>query len=84
MHTLFIILGGLVLMVAIYGIALWRNLSLRRAFPAFAGLWAVAALVNLWVGVAHAGHTVAEELPILAVVFSVPCLIGWLLAQRST
>lgn len=84
MHTLFIILGGLVLMVAIYGIALWRSLSLRRAFPVFAILWALAALVNLWVGVVHAGYTVAEELPIFAVVFCVPCLIGWLLARRST
>jgi hypothetical protein len=35
-------------------------------------LWLVAALVNLWVGVARAGYTLAEEAPIAAVVFGVP------------
>lgn len=83
MHTMFIILGGLVLMAAIYGIARLRRTSLSRAFPVFAVLWAVAAAVNLWVGVAQAGYSLAGELPIFAVVYGVPCLIAWLFARQS-
>ncbi|WP_180898705.1 hypothetical protein [Martelella soudanensis] len=82
MHTIFIILGGLVSMALIYGIALWLNASLRRAFLIFVIVWAVAASVNLWIGVAHAGYSVAAELPIFAVVFGVPCLIGWFISWR--
>ena len=83
MHTVLVILSGLVLMAVVYGVALWRGTSLRRAFPLFAILWAAAAAINLWVGVAHAGYSLAEELPIFAVVFGVPCLVAWLLARRS-
>ena len=83
MHTVLVILSGLVLMAVVYGVALWRGTSLRRAFPLFAILWAATAAINLWVGVAHAGYSLAEELPIFAVVFGVPCLVAWLLARRS-
>lgn len=83
MHTVLVILGGLVLMAVIYGVAFWRGASLRRAFPLFAVLWVATAAINLWVGVAHAGYGVAEELPIFAVVFGIPCVVAWLLARQS-
>jgi hypothetical protein len=83
MHTLLVILGGLALMAVVYGIALWRGVSLHRAFPVYAGLLAMASAINLWVGVTHAGYSVAEELPIFAVIFGVPCLLAWFLARRS-
>ncbi|WP_127598613.1 hypothetical protein [Nitratireductor alexandrii] len=82
MHTLLMILGGIALMAAVYGIAFWRGLPLRQALPVYAVLWAVAAAINLWVGVAHAGYSVAEELPIFAIIFGVPCLLAWFLARR--
>jgi len=83
MHTLLVILGCLVLMAVVFGIALWRGTSLRRAFPPFAVLWAVTVTINLWVGVAHAGYSLADELPILAMVFGIPCVVAWLLARQS-
>lgn len=69
-------------MVIVYGIALSRGMSLRRPFPVYAVLWAVAAAINLWVGVAHAGYSGAEELPIFALIFGAPCLLAWFLARR--
>lgn len=38
----------------------------------YAVLWFVIAAANMWVGVAKAGYSVAEELPILALIFAVP------------
>jgi hypothetical protein len=58
-----------------------RGHSFRKALPFFAGIWAVAAGINLWVGVARAGYSFAEELPIFLVVFAVPVLIGWGIAH---
>lgn len=42
----------------------------------FVVLWFAIALTNMWVGVAKAGYTVAEELPILAIVFGVPAAVA--------
>lgn len=38
----------------------------------FVALWFAIAVINMWVGVAKAGYTIAEELPILALIFGVP------------
>jgi hypothetical protein len=47
----------------------------------FVALWFVIASANMWVGVAKAGYSVAEELPILALIFGVPAvaaaLVKW-------
>ncbi len=42
----------------------------------FVVLWFAIALVNMWVGVAKAGYSVAEELPIMALIFGVPTVIA--------
>jgi len=83
LHTLLLILGGFAAMAMIYGIAHWRGTSLRRAFPVYAILWVIASAANLWIGVARAGYSLTEELPIFLVVFGVPCVVAWLLARRS-
>lgn len=83
MHSVTLVLSGIALLAVIYGIAHWRGQSLRQAFPIFALPWAVVALVNMMIGVMHAGYTVAQELPFLVFVFSVPCLIAWLVARRA-
>lgn len=77
-HTAQMLLGGLVLLAAVYGIAHLRRWPMRRAFAVFAALWALVAAVNLWVGVAHAGYALAEELPIFGLVFAVPTALAWL------
>jgi hypothetical protein len=47
----------------------------------FVALWFVIASANMWVGVAKAGYSIAEELPILALIFGVPAaaavLVRW-------
>jgi hypothetical protein len=80
-HTFWVILGGLALLACVYGGAAVMGRSLRGTLPLFAGIWAIAASINLWVGVMHAGYTLAEELPIFVVVFAVPVLIGWAIAR---
>jgi hypothetical protein len=42
----------------------------------FVVLWLAVAITNMWVGVAKAGYTVAEELPILALIFGVPAAVA--------
>jgi hypothetical protein len=80
-HTFWVILGGLGLLALTYAGAAMQGHPLLRALPLFAGIWAVAAGINLWVGVARAGYSFAEELPIFLVVFAVPVLIGWGIAH---
>lgn len=81
-HTLAVILGGLVAMAAFFGLARWLGIPFGRILPVFAGLWALAAAVNLWVGVARAGYTLREELPVFVLVFALPVAIAWLIARR--
>ena len=38
----------------------------------FIPLWLIAAAANLWIGVAKAGYSFMEELPIFLVIFGVP------------
>lgn len=45
-------------------------------------LWFVVAAANLWVGVAKAGYTVAEELPIFALIFGVPAAVAVLVRWK--
>lgn len=80
MHIAMIIGGGIVLLIAfvITGHVLGNGHAIDRirAVAYFLPVWFVIALVNLWVGVSHAGYSVAQELPILAAVFGVPALAG--------
>jgi hypothetical protein len=47
----------------------------------FVALWLAIAGANMWIGVAKAGYSIAEELPILALIFGVPAaaavLVRW-------
>jgi hypothetical protein len=46
----------------------------------FIALWFVAAAANMWLGVAKAGYSFMEELPIFLVIFGVPAAaagVGW-------
>jgi hypothetical protein len=46
--------------------------SMVIAAKVFIPIWLVAALLNMWVGVARGGYSVSEEFPIFLVVFAVP------------
>jgi hypothetical protein len=45
-------------------------------------LWFVIAGANMWVGVAKAGYSVADELPILALIFGVPAAVAIVLKWK--
>jgi hypothetical protein len=84
---LVIVGGGLLLGVfALFG-KLWGGdiASVATGLKLFIPFWLVVALVNMWVGVTKAGYTVAQELPILLVIFAVPAalaaVIAWQLAR---
>jgi len=54
----------------------------RIATSAFVAIWLAIAIGNLWVGVAKAGYTVTDELPIFLLIFGVPAVAAVLLKWR--
>ncbi|MFC3569701.1 hypothetical protein, partial [Paracoccus simplex] len=81
MHTLMIIVGGAVLLgiFLLFG-KLWGGdlAGMATGAKLFVPAWLAVAAVNMWVGVTRAGYTVAQELPILFVVFAVPAALATL------
>jgi len=79
MRTTVIILGGLVLF-GLFALAGWRfgggSRGIAAASVAFLVVWLVIALANMWVGVTRAGYSIAEELPVFAVIFLVPAAVA--------
>lgn len=88
MHMLLVITGGIGLLgiFALFG-KLWGGelAGVATGAKLFVPVWIGVALVNMWVGVTRAGYTVAQELPILLVVFAVPAIVAtialWQLAK---
>jgi hypothetical protein len=52
------------------------------ATVAFISLWLAIAGANLWVGVAKAGYTITDELPVFLLVFGVPALVAVVLKWK--
>ena len=52
------------------------------AVVAFVALWLLVAAFNMWTGVAKAGYSAAEELPVFALIFLVPAVAAVLLKWR--
>jgi hypothetical protein len=52
------------------------------ATVAFIALWLALTAFNMWVGVAKAGYSATEELPILLLLFGVPAAVAILLKWR--
>ena len=52
------------------------------ATAAYVALWFIVAGLNMWIGVSRAGYSVAEELPIFALIFIVPAAAAMLLKWR--
>lgn len=84
-HTLKVIAGGLVLLGLLVLAARWVHPAAPTAGMAaaarwFIPIWLIGAAINLWVGVAKAGYSVAEEARIFLVVFVVPAAVAILVA----
>jgi hypothetical protein len=48
----------------------------------YVALWLLIAAFNMWTGVAKAGYSVAEELPVFALLFLVPVAVAILVRWR--
>lgn len=90
MHTLRVVIGGVMLLgVFLLAGRIFGHSATRvaRAAYFFVPIWFVASVVNLRVGISHAGYTLLAELPIMLVVFCVPALmavmIGWRISKAQ-
>jgi hypothetical protein len=82
MRTVIIIGAGLIIgaLFLFAGRALGRGPeTLALGAKLFIPLWFIAAAANMWIGVAKAGYSFMEELPIFCVIFGVPAVAAGLL-----
>jgi hypothetical protein len=79
-HTIKVIAAGFALLVVCLLAGRFidgaHSASVARAALVFVALWLVGAGINMWIGVAKAGYSVAEEAPIFLVVFLVPAVVA--------
>jgi hypothetical protein len=79
MHTVMVVLGGFVMLAAFMVAASVLNATKAKAALWFVPAWLIGAGLNMWVGVAYAGYTVAQEFPIFLAVFGIPAAAALLL-----
>ena len=86
MRTALFLVSGLLLLAAF--LLLGRLFSANypgaavQATVAYVALWFVIAGANMWVGVAKAGYSTAEELPIFLLIFGLPAAVAILLKWK--
>jgi hypothetical protein len=85
-RTLLFLVAGLLLLAAFLLLAKLFSPNYadatRLATITYVAVWFIIAGVNMWVGIARAGYSVAEELPIFLLVFGVPAVVAILLKWR--
>ncbi len=83
MRTAIIIFGGFALLAVCIGVSRWfagsGAASVGAAVKIFIPIWLCAAAINMWIGVARAGYSVAEEFPIFLLIFGLPTAAALLL-----
>jgi hypothetical protein len=82
MRTLLFLVAGLVAGAVFHLAGRAAGLAAATAFALFAAAWTAVAAWNLYEGVAHAGYTVLEELPIFLVIALVPIAAVWWFTRR--
>ncbi|WP_321472878.1 hypothetical protein [uncultured Paludibaculum sp.] len=85
MRTLLIIGGGFVLLALclLLARAVGGSSALTKGVWIFVPVWLACAAANLWMGVAKAGYSVREELPIFLLIFAVPVGAALLVVYRA-
>ena len=86
MRTALFLVAGLLLL----GAALLLGKLFSSQYPgatfvatvAYVALWFIVAGANMWIGVARAGYSVTEELPIFLLIFGLPAAAAILLKWR--
>jgi uncharacterized membrane protein YwaF len=80
MRTVLFLAAGFLLLAALFILArlFAENYPSAPTYAtiAFVVLWLVATGANMWVGVNKAGYSVAEEFPILLLLFGVPAVVA--------
>jgi hypothetical protein len=80
MRTVLFLSAGILLLVAFYVLARLFSEHYPNApnvaLIFYVVVWLLIAASNMWVGVAKAGYSAAEELPIFLVIFGVPLAIA--------
>jgi hypothetical protein len=86
MRTALFLVAGFLLLAA--ALLLGRLFSTNypgatfAATVAYVALWLIVAGANMWVGVARAGYSVAEELPIFLLIFGLPAAVAIILKWK--
>ena len=86
MRTVLFLTSGLLLMASVLIAAKLFSEHVPSA-PNWAlalslGVWLAITGANMWIGVAKAGYSIAEELPILLLLFAVPAAAAVLVRWR--
>jgi hypothetical protein len=86
MRTGLFLLAGVLLLAASFVLAKLFSANYPAAttvaLAAYLVAWFAIAAFNMWVGVAKAGYSTAEELPIFLLIFGVPAVLGVLVKWR--
>ncbi len=83
MHTVMIILAGLVLLAVFVVFARIASIRFARLLPVYLVVWLICTVINMWIGVSQAGYSVMQELPFLLIVFTVPALVAILWSRKN-
>ena len=81
MHTASMIFVGVVTALILWAMLGRSDPSSNSWLRLFAVLWAAVTIGNLWFGVYRAGYGFLEELPINAIVYSVPLAFAFALQR---
>ncbi len=83
MHTLIMVVSGLVALGVFVLAATPMKKGIAAGARTFILPWLAASLVNLYIGVTRAGVPLSTEIPVLVAVFGVPAALAWYLARRT-
>ena len=86
MRTALFLTSGLLMMASILIVAKLFSEHFPSA-PSWAlalglGLWLAVTGANMWIGVAKAGYSIADEFPVLLLLFAVPAAAAVLVRWR--
>ena len=82
MHTLMLVVGGLVALGIFLLAAVLLGRHIADGARVFVWPWLAASVVNMLIGMYWANIPFSVELPVLIVVFGVPAAVAWLVAKR--
>jgi len=86
MRTALFLVSGFLLLVAVLIVArLFFEIFSSATVWATAGfiaLWFLVTAANMWIGVAKAGYSASEELPIFLLLFGVPAVAALVLKWK--